>query len=231
MNNLVDRAVKNNIAWCGIVCDSHGIAGISKENLWGLLSKAPPFYPEIITPSKNVTIEELVYFIENGKVSSIKDSYANIDLAPLGFKILFEAEWISHASLSNQEPIQTNWRVISTEEDLAQWATTSELDGVIKPDLLKLKNVKVFILQKNDGIYGFIANLNANVVGISNVFSVGMENENLWRDIPQVVANQFPGLPLGGYEHNDTLEAAHLAGWRSLGPLRVWIKSQEWLNS
>ncbi|KAB2333352.1 hypothetical protein F7731_15985 [Cytobacillus depressus] len=227
MNIQVDQAVLNNIAWCRIVCDTHGISGISKENLWGLLSKAPTFYPEIITASKNVTIEELKYFIENGEVSSIKDSYANHDMARFGFNILFEAEWIYHASVSELEPIQTNWRVITTEKDLAQWTITSELECVIKPDLLKLKNVKIFILEKNDGIYGFIANLNANVVGISNVFSVGNENKSLWRDIPKIVSNEFPGLSMVGYEHSSKLTATHSSGWISTGPLRVWIKSNE----
>ncbi|RDU38718.1 hypothetical protein DRW41_03935 [Neobacillus piezotolerans] len=225
MNTLVDQAVLNNVAWCEIVCNTHGIAGISKQQVWGLLSKAPPFYPEIITISKDVPIEEIKHFIENGNDSSIKDSYANNDLARFGFKILFEAEWIYHSSVSDLEPIQSNRRVITTEEDLAQWTITSELDGVIKPDLLKRKNVKIFILEKNDGIYGFIANLNANVVGISNVFSIGKENKSLWRDIPQVVANEFPGLAMVGYEHGSTLEDAHLSGWRSIGPLRVWFKS------
>jgi SH3-like domain-containing protein len=227
VNTQVDRAVLNNIAWCGMVCDTHEIAGISKENLWGLLSKAPIFHPEIITSSKNITNEELKYFIENGEVSSIKDSYANLDLLPFGFKILFEAEWIYHASVSDVDPIQTNWRVITTEKDLAQWTKTSELESVIKPNLLKLKDVKIFIREKNDGIYGFIANLSANVVGISNVFSVGNKNESLWRDIPKIVSIEFPGLSIVGYEHKSNLTAAHLSGWTSIGPLRVWIKSNK----
>lgn len=224
MNSQVDRAVLNNIAWCEIVCDTHEIAGILNENLWGLLSKAPAFYPEIITSSRNATIEELKYFIENGEVSSIKDSYANLDMLPFGYKILFEADWIYHASVSDLEPIQTNWRVITAEKDLAQWTIRSGLESVIKPDLLKLKDVKFFILENNDGISGFIANLSAHVVGISNVFSVGNEYKSLWWDIPKIVSTEFPGLSMVGYEHNSSLAAAHLSGWTSTGSLRVWIK-------
>lgn len=227
MNSQVDRAVLNNIAWCGIVCDTHGIAQTSKEHLWGLLSKAPTFYPEIITSSRNATIEEVKYFIENGEVSSIKDSYANLDMLPFGFKILFEAEWIYCASVSDLEPIQTTWRVITTEKDLVKWTFKSGLANVIKPVLLNSKDVKIFIQEKNDGIFGFIANLSGNVVGISNVFSVDNANESLWRDIAKIVSIEFPGLSMVGYEHNGNgnLTAAHLSGWTSIGPLRVWIKS------
>ncbi|CAH2715363.1 hypothetical protein BACCIP111895_02547 [Neobacillus rhizosphaerae] len=224
MNAQVDKAVLNNIAWCRIICDTHGIIQTPKGQLWGLLSKAPTFYPEVITANKNATIEEVKYFIENGEVSSIKDSYANLDLSPFDFKILFEAEWIYHASISDLESIQTRWRVITTEKELAQWTITSDLENIIKPDLLKREDVKMFIHEKADGISGFIANLSDNVVGISNVFSVGYENESLWRDIAKIVSTEFPGLSMVGYEHNGNLTAAHLSGWKSIGPLRVWIK-------
>lgn len=225
MDIQVERAVLNNVAWCGMVCAAHGINPYFKENLWGLHSKAPTFYPEIITTSRNATIEEVKSFIENGEVSSIKDSFANLNLIPIGFKILFEAEWIFHPSVPDLEPLETPWHVITTEKDLTQWTITSGLEDVIKPDLLKTKEVKIFISEKNDGVSGFIANLSANVVGISNVFSVGKDMESLWRDIPKIISFEFPGLAMGGYEHDCNLTAAHLSGWTSIGPLRVWIKS------
>lgn len=70
--------------------------------------------------------------------------------------------------------------------------------NVIKADLLKTKDVKIFTREKNDEISGFTANLNANVVGISNVFSVGKEPEHLWEEITTVVSNEFSGLSMVG---------------------------------
>jgi hypothetical protein len=32
----------------------------------------------------------------------------------------------------------------------------------------------------------------------------------------------FPGLPLVGYEHGRDLAAAKLAGFETIGPLRIW---------
>jgi hypothetical protein len=225
LNNHVDTAVFNNIVWCGIVCDTHGITQTSNEYVWGLLSKAPTFYPEVITSSRDATIEDVKAFIESREIYSIKDSYANLDMLPIGFNILFEAEWIYHASVTDVEPIHTPWHVIRTEKDLAKWTFANGLENVIKPDLLKQKDVKIFKYEKNGEISGFIANLSANAVGISNVFSIGNAYESLWRDITKIVSIEFPGLPMVGYEQNEDLPAALLAGWTSIGPLRVWVKS------
>ncbi|WP_404452220.1 hypothetical protein LG329_17970 [Virgibacillus necropolis] len=222
MNSRVDHAVLNNVAWCGIVCGTHGIKHTIKGNLWGLHRKAPTFYPEIITVSRNAMSEEVRYFIENGDVSSIKDSYTNLDLLPYGFTILFEAEWIYHASVSIVNSIQSTWRVITTEKDLAEWTSASDLENVIKPNLLKFSDVKIFMNEKNGELSGFIANLSANVVGVSNVFSTS--NESVWEDIPGQVSTEFPGVSMVGYEHNNDLKAAQLSGWTSIGPLRVWGK-------
>jgi hypothetical protein len=224
MNPLVDIAVLNNIVWCGMVCDAHGIAQTSNGLVCGLLSKAPPFYPEIITSSRYVTIEEVKNIIENGEVYSTKDSYANLDLLPIGFKILFEAEWIYHAPVTDEMPIHTPWHVITTEKDLEKWTFSNGLENVIKPDLLKQESVKIIMCEKNGAIFGFIANLSANAVGISNVLSIDNENDSLWQDIAKIVSFEFPRLPMVGYEQNDDLTAALLSGWTSIGPLRVWVK-------
>lgn len=74
MNEQVDTAVLNNIVWCGIVCDTHGIARTSSRHVWGVLSKAPTYYPDIITSSRHVTIDEVNDFIGDSEISSVKDS-------------------------------------------------------------------------------------------------------------------------------------------------------------
>lgn len=225
MNTRVDIAVWNNIAWCGLVCDTHEIAHISKEHVWGTLDKAPQFYPDIITTSKHGTVEEVMDFIGNREIASLKDSFASLDLSPLGFTVLFEAEWIYHESVTEaSEPAQESWRMISTEQELARWTSVNGLEKVVKPALLQHEDVKIFTCEQNGALSGFIANVGANAVGISNVFSASQTSKNLWLDIPKVVAAEFPGLPLVGYESNGDLAAALSSGWTSVGPLRVWIK-------
>ncbi|WP_199614586.1 hypothetical protein [Paenibacillus alkalitolerans] len=225
MNSLIDIAVSNNISWCGIVCDSHGIAQTSNKRMWGVLSKAPDFYPDIITSSRQVTNEDIREFFGDRSISGIKDSFANLDLTALGFQVLFEAEWIFHPPFLNVEPVDTLWCIITTEEQYSIWSAASGLEHVIKPDLLKRDDVKIFMREKDGAVSGFIASLGANAVGVSNVYSVENGTEQLWPEIAKIVSTVFPDLPLVGYEHGDFLEAALTSGWTSIGPLRVWLKT------
>ncbi|KRE36365.1 hypothetical protein [Paenibacillus sp. Soil724D2] len=219
----IETAVLNNILWCGIVCDLHGLTQTSNEYVWGLLSKAPEFYPDIITTSKHATNEEVKDFAGKREVFSIKDSFAKLDMVPFGFKILFEAKWIYHAPITDVDFVQEEWTVVTTEKDLAKWVLASGLQKVIKSDLLKHKDVKIFMRELNGELSGFITNSSANAVGISNVFS--NSNKSEWSDIVKIVSSYFPGIPIVGYENGDSLTSALLSGWTSLGPLRVWIKS------
>lgn len=224
----IDNAVLNNILWCGIVCDLHRITQTSNEHVWGLLSKAPEYYPDIITSSRHATSEEVMDFIGNREVFSIKDSFASLDLAPYGFRILFEAKWIYHVPVTDVDFTdvdfsQAGWTVVATEKDLAQWVSASGVQTVNKSDLLKHEDVKIFIHEVNGERSGFIANLGADVVGISNVFSNSYKS--IWLDIVKIVPSYFPGIPIVGYESGDSLASALASGGTSLGPLQVWIKS------
>ncbi|WML49507.1 hypothetical protein RCG23_05815 [Neobacillus sp. PS3-34] len=190
----------------------------------GLLDEAPKFYPDIITSSRNATAQEVNDFVGNREIFSIKDSYANLDLQPFGFKILFEAEWIYHAPVSKIEGMRQEWRVIKTDEELMKWISANGLENVIKSDILRRKDAEIFMREEKDKLSGFIANLGSGAVGVSNVFSKDDSYERLWPDIVQIVSNRFPGLPMVGYEHGEGLKAALTSGWESAGPLRIWIK-------
>ncbi|MGV3463714.1 MAG: hypothetical protein ACO1OT_00280 [Heyndrickxia sp.] len=226
MHLNVEIAVHNNIAWCGLVCDTHGLEHYTKGNTWGLYTEAPMFYPEVITVNKGASLEDVQHFTENGNVHSIKDSYANLDFLPFGFKKLFDAEWICHKPVADKKPLQSKWRVITVEKDFLEWTSRSGLEGVINPNLLKYENVQIFILEEKEGVSGFITNVDAGVVGISNVISVGRDNESLWKEIPKLIASKYPDVYLVGYEHGSELHLAKKSGWESLGPLRVWMKSE-----
>lgn len=155
--SIVEKAVLNNISWCKHVCETHGITYHTKENICGLSSKAPTFYPEIITANSRATSGVVNEFNGKGKVLSVKDSFANLDLSAFGFDILFEAEWIFHEPVPNDKPFPSTWRVVTTKDELAIWASSCDLENVIRPELLKKADVKIFIYEKDGGISGFIA--------------------------------------------------------------------------
>ncbi|MGP4081463.1 hypothetical protein ACTWQL_16275 [Pseudalkalibacillus sp. R45] len=156
-------------------------------------------------------------------ILSIKDSFANLELQPEGFKRLFQAEWIYHPPVPTPKPVDASWRVIEKEEDFKKWISAHGSEQVIKHTLIERNDVKIFIHENNDGISGFIANLGAGTVGISNVFSNGNTEGDLWSDIVHVVSTVFSDLPMVGYENGDDLTDARSCGWVPLGPLNVWV--------
>lgn len=226
MSEEVDAAVINNIVWCGIVCETHGITATSRKHIWRTTSKSPPYYPDMITSSRYVTVDEVIDIIDNKEITGIKDSFANLDLSPFDFEMLFTADWIYHAPVVNLESNQPGWCRVTTENELADWTSAIGLENVIKPELLDRRDVKIYLNKKKDEVSGFIANLGANVIGISNVFS-SANIENTWSDIHNIVPLDFPGLPMVGYESGTDLTAALKSGWTTVGPLRVWVRSND----
>ena len=220
------QAVENNIAWCQLVSAAYRKPSFKTDKVWGLHTTGPLYYPELITTSRTTIEEDIQEFVKLDHIGSVKDSYATLQLEPFGFQLLVEAEWISHPPFNEQQSEPYQWSIIGTEKEFERWTKMTGLENSTPIGLLENQEVRIFYRDGPDGFAGFIANVAADVVGISNVFSSGVDNVDLWRAIPQVVSAEFPGLPLVGYEEGDSLTAAHSSGWRPVGPLRVWIKSR-----
>jgi hypothetical protein len=62
------------------------------------------------------------------------------------------------------------------------------------------------------------------VTGILNVFKIGITARELLTSAVRAVAALRPGLPIVGYEQGEDLVAARAAGFRVLGPLRIWAR-------
>lgn len=222
--DILQLAVLNNIIWCETVGKTHCISSNSNENVWGLQSPAPMFYPDIITSSKNVTTNHVVNFIGNREIKSIKDSFSNVDLAPYGFHVLFDAEWIYHPPIAPKRDYPSTWYIVKTKEDLHKWTAAHGTENSIRPELLEQEDVKIYMFEEKGLISGFITNVQSNVVGVSNVFS--QHNfQHLWYTITNIVSYDFPSLIMVGYESGEDLTSALSSGWTSIGPLRVWLKS------
>lgn len=99
IGSLVDAAVLNNALWCDAVCRALDRATVFDRGLWLNLDESPPLYPNAITLSRNVPamMERLEALDAAGLPSgwALKDSFAGLDLAALGFDVLFEASWIA----------------------------------------------------------------------------------------------------------------------------------------
>jgi hypothetical protein len=213
-------AVRNNAEWCDTVCRAQGIPTRFDDHVWVSLRRSPPFYPDAVTLTRSASAGEVLHDIDTSSGCSVKDSFANLDLAPHGFRILFDAEWIYlTAPPGTGDPV---WTVVSDPADFGAWET----GAVFRPVLLNNPDVTFLLEQGGDergGRGGVIANRTGPVVGLSNLFG-GSTGTADWPAAVRSIAARYPGLPIVGYQSGDELAAARRAGFTSTGPLRVWIK-------
>ncbi|PYI55527.1 hypothetical protein DLM86_07280 [Paenibacillus flagellatus] len=145
-----------------------------------------------------------------------------------GYRVLFEAEWIRHDPVSfAKQPLLASWHRVVAADGLLRWNAANGTETIIRPELLGRDDLKIFIRENDGGLSGFIASLGGGAVGVSNVFSADPPDESLWEEITALASMEFPGLPIVGYERGGDLKAALSAGWTSIGPLRVWVRTVE----
>ena len=242
-------AVHNNAVWCDAVCRALGCETTRIDGLWVNRSPPPPYYPRAVTLEPAPVTEQVARLrtmldLPIPRPWSVKDSFCQLDLAPLGFGVMFDAEWIGLSPdhvLPGSALEDTSWATVRRDAELAVWehvwrdggnadAVVSESARLFHPALLDDPDIR-FLAGTRDCRTVAVAIANRSddgtgpVVGISNVVLSGDEPE---ADRPGAVAaarRAFPGLPMVGYERGDDLIAMQALGFVSLGPLRVWVTS------
>lgn len=191
---MVPAAVAENASWCDVFCRAHGITGAFGPRAWTSPHRTPEYYPDAVTLAPTATAADILPWIDASPGCTVKDSFATLDLSAAGFSLLFEATWIA-CGPGIPEP---------------GWHTVSEHEFPIAES--------VRVLTHGDG--AVVAHRGRDVVGLSN-FDAPAER---WPGAVAAVSSAFPGKPVVGYEHGETLEAALAHGAKPLGPLRVWLR-------
>jgi hypothetical protein len=239
-----ELAARNNAIWCDTVCRAHGIPGQFLPTVWLTRRIPPPYYSNLIVISDSgahgKTIEyirELIDLPLPGKWS-VKDSFSNLELAPLGFEVLFEASWIWRDPAPKNPDRSSSgihWNRITRPADLVQWESAWEgnprnPDAIGKPAQFPsslLEDPRVIFYAGSLGqeiVAGGIANRTGEVVGLSNVFVNAGDVSAAWSGLVKRVQEAFPSLPMVGYERNSALASALACGFKPTGLLRVWIR-------
>jgi hypothetical protein len=220
----VVAAADNNARWCNGVCRSHGVPTAMRAGLWVAARRSPEFYPDAVTLAPGMAAPDVLRDVDDGPGCSVKDSFADLDLAPHGFTELFAARWIFRAP-APPTVTDTDWTVVETGEELEAWARVAELSGTIRPALLADPSVVVLAVHGPEGVTaGAVANRTGSVVGVSNVFAAATPAHDLWPAVVAAIAQHFPSHPFVGYERDVGLEAALASGFRDIGRLRVWLR-------
>ncbi|MFC8132100.1 hypothetical protein [Streptomyces sp. NPDC057302] len=233
-NEWTSAAARNNAEWCDAVCRAHGLSGEFDAGTWSSARRTPPLYPDGISLTPEASARDLVARIDTASPGcSVKDSFACLDLEPLGFEVLFEAQWIHRpagAAPAGLSPA-VRWEPLKGADSLSAWEDAwSDGDGstaLFRPELLD--GATTFLAgTSRDGriVAGAVASPDESVVGISNLFATGDEpggEESAWSGCLTEVARLWPGLPVVGYESGESLDAAVRQGFSPIGPLRVWL--------
>lgn len=177
---------------------------------------------------------------------AIKDSYAALDLVPVGFEVLFDATWLGlpagHELVSG--PLDMRWEAVSSLAGLAEWerawrreqhAQALGSPRVFGPALLDDPAVSLLRAMLPSGETALvIANRSDDgsgpVVGVSNVVLPGPHPE---RDRASAVAEiqaAYPGMALVSYDAGDALLSMSDLGFEHLGPLRVWTRTSHTID-
>lgn len=218
---MLRAAARANAEWCDAFCRAHGIPGRFDDDAWSSPTRTPPLYPDAVTLAPGVDAGALLARTDAGAGCSVKDSFADLDLAAAGFRPLFRASWIARAPLPR--PPAAGWHQVTTPDGLAAWETAwgeSPEPGFFRPALLA--EPAVAVLARDDLRAGGVANRSGGVVGLSNVFAVDGDLAAAYEGAATAASQ---GLPVVGYERGAALAAARAAGFEPLGGLVVWVRS------
>jgi hypothetical protein len=224
----VARAAMANARWCHAVCAGHQIVGHFAPDAWTCATRTPALHPDAVTLAQGADVDELLARIDPSAGCTVKDSFAELDLRPRGFEVLFEAEWIErHPQAGGPSTTTTTWRMVRDDE-LATWLRTWASDDVptdvLTPDLLTEPVVVLGRFADDRVVAGAILDPADGVVGLGNVFGPDGELHRTWRECAATIDALHPVGPVVGYESGASLEAACRAGFRPVGALRVWSR-------
>lgn len=237
MTRLAQQAAANNASWCDLVCRLHGIEGQLLDEAWTSPVRTPPLFPDAVTLQPDAPVGDLLEQIDTRAGCSVKDSFASLDLTGEGFRVLFEAEWIVRHGTARPSvgPAVDGWEVVDDPQRFAAWERAWRGDGpdgdtaagVLAADLLT--DPAVDVVSRRDGddvVAGAVLHRTNGVVGISNLFTVGVAADAAWQGCVALVEAQHPGVTVVGYESGERLQAALATGFDGAGSLMVWMRDE-----
>ena len=128
----VGDAVANNAAWCDLVCRTHGVTGGFAADAWTAPVRTPPLYPDAVVLRPDADPRSVLDRIDCGSGASVKDSFATLDLAPFGFRVLFDATWIVRSTTSGTLTGETAALAPVDQDGFAAWeAAWRGADGAV----------------------------------------------------------------------------------------------------
>jgi len=244
----IASAVFNNAVWCDAVCRALGCDTDFVAGLWINRSPSPPFYPNAATLTRDGSDAQMrrIRLMTDGGLPagwSVKDSFCTLDLAALGFDLLFEADWLglpAGQATSGTDLHGVGWEPVTSEPELAAWEAAwraasggtarraSDPPRIFMPALLGDPDIVFLATYRRGRIAGVVVGSRSHdgfgqVAGVSNLVLPAKGGEDYRAGAVAAVRSAFPDLPLVSYDSGSDLEAMIALGFEPLGPLRVWV--------
>ena len=225
MDYRLAAAIGNNVALYESVYRAHRLRFTRTGGLWLAQDPAPAWYSDAIAFIPHARVIPIISALEDRPRASVKDSFANLDLTSGGFRELFAATWMYQSPPERVGPCALTWRRVETPGRMVQYRELHGSANSLVDDLLTDPDVSLYLGTREEEIVaGALVNQSGPDVGISNVFVRDIDPMPVWADLVSLVAEIYPGRALVGYESGEDLKPAIAAGFRAIGPLRIWEK-------
>jgi hypothetical protein len=228
--------VRNNAEFCDRICRSHAVPGVFERSLWIQKERGPAFYPNVITLTRNSILEQTARISALHALRpdiGIKDSFRMLDLSTIGMRRLFDAEWVWMDPEPSRRIVKQpeRWGKVESVTNLEHWqAAWRENDPVLtSPVFLPtlLDDPSIIILAAWHGtsiVAGCILHRDSfNVAGLSNLFANEASRDRCLAAAVDQAIEFTEGSMLVGYDRGEDLMRMHACGFRSAGPLCVWV--------
>lgn len=227
----VALAARDNAWWCHAFARSHAVVGVLADDAWTSPARTPAGYPDAVTLRPGADAAAVLSRVDDrASGCSVKDSWADLDLSPYGFRVLFDASWTWRAPGGGPTTPGRGrrWSRVSAAGPLRTWERARGGPGAeprLRPELLRVPGIDVLAAWEGPEVVagGILTQGVPEVVGVSNVFTVHGDPAATWAGVTSWASHRYPGLPLVGYESALDLDHALAAGFVVTGPLRVWL--------
>ncbi|WP_428642611.1 hypothetical protein [Roseibium sp.] len=227
-----EACAHNNALWCDAVLKTAGARTRFRPGFWQAEDRILPLYPGLVTLSAQPGTDFYTALESLPPNAAVKDSFASLNLGPLGFQKLFSGTWLFRpAQSATRPPHGAGWHKVTHVDGLkkwlAAWNADEELHHILSAKLLDMNAVDFAAIYKEDGIRaGAIFNAGpklgpSEVLGLSNVFS---RKNWLYAGLHDLL-EPFPHRQICTYETDDGLLPVYRQlGFEDCGRLGVWLK-------
>jgi hypothetical protein len=216
---LAVAAVRNHADWCELIAQSLRISTTRTDELWAADVPMPQGHADVVLLQPRASADWGA--IRGAHIGlSVVDSFADQDLTEHGFELALEGQWIALDEVGDGAEVE--WQRVSRErfpDWLAEHGSLNELD----PSILDVAEVAVLeSVVAGRFIAGAVLHSSDGVIGLNSVFLGDGNRAQAWRSLAGLAHTRFGHAPIVGFETADSIGPALEAGFRAVGPMRVW---------